>query len=85
MFAGPLVAALLCLQAVNLVHEATAPAHESGQQCEFCLKFERTGSAPIQSPQLAPLPRVWIALVFPAVHKLPIAISLVPESRGPPA
>jgi len=85
LIAGPLVAALLCLQAVNLVHEVTTPAHESGQACEFCLKFERTGSALIQSPQLAPLSRVWVALVVPTVHKLPTAIALIPEPRGPPA
>ena len=79
------MAALLCLQALNLVHEVTTPAHELGQQCEFCLKFDRTGSALAQSPQLAPLPWVRVALLVPTVHKLPVAQALVPESRGPPA
>lgn len=76
---------MLCLQVLNLVHEVTTPAHESGQLCEFCLKFERTGSALAQSSQPAELPRVWASLAVPAVHKLPMAVSLVPESRGPPA
>lgn len=76
---------LLCLQVLNLVHEVTTPAHESGQQCEFCLKFERTGSALAQSPQLAPLSRLWVALIVPAVHELPLAIFPLPESRAPPA
>ncbi len=84
-FAGPLIAVLLCLQAVNLVHEISDSLHDSGQQCEFCLKFERTGFALGASAGQAGL--LWVSQ--PPVRPF-LALSqqlgelLSPESRGPP-
>lgn len=80
-----MIAVLLCLQAVNLVHEISDSLHESGQQCEFCLKFDRTGfSLESSAGQVALL---WCSqfLVHPFTALSPqFGELLSPESRGPP-
>jgi hypothetical protein len=85
IFAGPLIAALLCLQVLNLAHEISDSFHKSGQQCEFCLKFERTGLAlnsSIGQPALVCLsPR---PLRPGSVRTVQLSQLLSPEPRGPP-
>jgi len=80
-----MIAALLCLQVLNLAHEVSDSSHKSGQQCEFCLKFDRTGLA-LNSCLAHPAPvRLSSRPMPPAiVRTAQLGQLLSPEPRGPP-
>jgi hypothetical protein len=77
---------LLCLQAMSVVHDIADSPHDAGTQCEFCLKFSRTGFALVSSiGQVVAFWRIQ-CISEPEPESLPPSGRLLaPESRGPPA
>jgi hypothetical protein len=71
---------------MNLVHDIADSWHDSGTQCEFCLKFSRTGFA--LNSELGQPALFWRLDYQPQTAPAIAPQSgplLSPESRGPPA